>query len=85
MFARIGTWQGSADEVERWIARGREYVKPSIQQDPGLSAAYCARRSARRQGDDRHALGERGGDARERRIEIEAPGRPPSATKWSMH
>ena len=40
MFARLGTWQGSADELERWIERAREHVKPSIQQDPGLKAAY---------------------------------------------
>ena len=40
MFARIGTWQGSPDELERWIARGRELVKPSLQQDRGLAAAY---------------------------------------------
>lgn len=40
MFARIGTWQGSAEELERWIVRGREQVKPSIQRDPGLEAAY---------------------------------------------
>ena len=40
MFARLGAWQGSADELERWIARAREHVKPSIQQDPGLKAAY---------------------------------------------
>ncbi len=40
MFARIGTWQGSPDELERWISRAREQVKPSVQQDPGLKAAY---------------------------------------------
>ena len=40
MFARLGAWQGSADELERWIERAREHVKPSIQQDPGLKAAY---------------------------------------------
>ena len=40
MFARIGTWQGSPDELERWISRARERVKPSVQQDPGLKAAY---------------------------------------------
>ncbi len=40
MFARIGTWQGSRDELERWISRAREQVKPSVQQDPGLKAAY---------------------------------------------
>ena len=40
MFARLGAWQGSAEELERWIERGREHVKPSIQQDRGLKAAY---------------------------------------------
>lgn len=40
MFARIGTWQGSADELDRWIERSRDQVKPSIQKDPGLKAAY---------------------------------------------
>ena len=40
MFARIGTWQGTPDELERWVARAREHVKPNIQQDRGLKAAY---------------------------------------------
>jgi heme-degrading monooxygenase HmoA len=40
MFARIGTWQGSAAELERWIRRSREEVKPSVRNDPGLKAAY---------------------------------------------
>ena len=40
MFARIGTWQGSAEELERWIRRSREEVKPGIQKDQGLTAAY---------------------------------------------
>src|SRR5260370_14514797 len=40
MFARIGTWQGSPADLERWIVRGREQVKPAIRQDPGLSAVY---------------------------------------------
>ena len=40
MFARLGAWQGSAEELERWIERGREHVKPSIRQDAGLKAAY---------------------------------------------
>jgi heme-degrading monooxygenase HmoA len=38
--ARIGTWQGSPEELARWIVRAREEVKPSIRQDPGLSAVY---------------------------------------------
>jgi heme-degrading monooxygenase HmoA len=40
MFARIGTWQGTADELERWVIRAREHVKPSLTQDAGLAAAY---------------------------------------------
>ena len=40
MFARIGTWQGTTEELERWIVRGREQVKPSILQDAGLRAVY---------------------------------------------
>jgi heme-degrading monooxygenase HmoA len=40
MFARIGTWQGSPGELERWITRAREEVKPSVQRDGGLQAAY---------------------------------------------
>jgi len=40
MFARIGTWQGSAAELERWIHRSREEVKPNIRKDAGLQAAY---------------------------------------------
>ena len=40
MYARIGTWHGTADELERWVTRAREHVKPSLQQDSGLAAAY---------------------------------------------
>ena len=40
MYARIGTWQGTADELERWVTRAREHVKPSLRQDAGLAAAY---------------------------------------------
>ena len=40
MFARIGTWQGSADELDRWIERSRRQVKPNLQNDRGLKAAY---------------------------------------------
>jgi heme-degrading monooxygenase HmoA len=38
--ARIGTWQGTPEELERWIVRAREQVKPSIQNDRGLKAVY---------------------------------------------
>jgi heme-degrading monooxygenase HmoA len=40
MFARLGSWEGSAEELERWIERARENVKPAIRQDAGLKAAY---------------------------------------------
>ena len=40
MFARIGTWQGSDQELARWIDRSRAQVKPGIAEDPGLVAAY---------------------------------------------
>jgi heme-degrading monooxygenase HmoA len=40
MFARIGTWQGSPEDLENWIARADEVVKPKVQQQPGLAAAY---------------------------------------------
>ena len=39
-FARIGTWQGTPEELEQWIVRAREQVKPSIQKDRGLKAVY---------------------------------------------
>jgi hypothetical protein len=29
MFARIGTWQGSPEELENWVARAGEEVKPT--------------------------------------------------------
>ena len=40
MFARIGTWQGSPEELENWVARAGEEVKPNVQRQPGLGAAY---------------------------------------------
>ena len=40
MHARIGTWQGTPDDLDRWITRAREHVKPAIRQDPGLAAVY---------------------------------------------
>jgi len=40
MFARIGTWEGTPEELERWIARGREQVKPGLARDTGLAAVY---------------------------------------------
>ena len=40
MFARMGTWQGSDEDLTRWIERSRDQVKPNIRNDPGLKAAY---------------------------------------------
>ncbi|MGH7314776.1 MAG: hypothetical protein ACREI6_00865 [Candidatus Rokuibacteriota bacterium] len=40
MFARLGSWPGSTEEIERGILRAREHVKPGIRQDTGLKAAY---------------------------------------------
>ena len=50
MFSRIGTWEGTPEELERWIARSREEVKPSIRKDPGLAAAYWLADRARGKG-----------------------------------
>lgn len=40
MFARIGTWHGSPDDLDRWTARARAEIKPSLARDAGLAAAY---------------------------------------------
>ena len=40
MFARIGSWQGKPAEIDQWVARGRDFVKPSLEQGSGLKAAY---------------------------------------------
>jgi heme-degrading monooxygenase HmoA len=40
MFARIGTWQGSPEDLQNWVARASEVVKPNVQQQPSLAAAY---------------------------------------------
>ena len=40
MFARIGTWDGTPEQLERWMATARERVKPSVVRQPGLAAAY---------------------------------------------
>ena len=40
MHARIGRWEGNAEELEKWIVRGREQVKPGIRSDAGLKAVY---------------------------------------------
>lgn len=41
MFARIGTWRGTPEELERWIVRSRDEVLPGVRQQPGIAAAYC--------------------------------------------
>jgi heme-degrading monooxygenase HmoA len=41
MFARIGSWQGTPEDLERWIVRSRDEVLPAVQQQPGIAAAYC--------------------------------------------
>jgi heme-degrading monooxygenase HmoA len=40
VFARIGAWQGSPEDLENWVARAGEVVKPNVQRQPGLAAAY---------------------------------------------
>jgi heme-degrading monooxygenase HmoA len=40
LFARIGTWQGSSEDLENWVTRAGEVVKPNVQRQPGLTAAY---------------------------------------------
>jgi heme-degrading monooxygenase HmoA len=44
MFARIGTWQGSPEDLENWVARADEVVKPKVQQQPGLAAYWLVDR-----------------------------------------
>ena len=40
MFARLGTWEGSPDELDQWVARAQQQVKPNVSRLPGLHAAY---------------------------------------------
>jgi heme-degrading monooxygenase HmoA len=40
MLARIGIWQGTSDELERWVTRSREQVMPAVQQQSGIRGAY---------------------------------------------
>jgi heme-degrading monooxygenase HmoA len=40
MFARIGIWEGTKEELEKWIVRSREQVKPNIARDRGLKAVH---------------------------------------------
>ena len=40
MFARVGIWHGSQEEFAQWIDRSKSQVKPAVQNEPGLNAAY---------------------------------------------
>jgi len=40
MVARIGAWEGTPEELERWVGRSREQVMPAVRQQPGLHGAY---------------------------------------------
>ena len=40
MFARIGVWEGSAEDLERWVTRSSKEVKPAVQCQPGVQGAY---------------------------------------------
>jgi heme-degrading monooxygenase HmoA len=40
VFTRIGTWQGSPDELEEWVTRASRDVKPNVSRQPGLIAAF---------------------------------------------
>jgi len=35
MYARIGTWEGTPDELERWTHRSRTEVAPQVRSEPG--------------------------------------------------
>jgi heme-degrading monooxygenase HmoA len=37
MYARIGTWHGDAEELERWANRSRDEVVPRVLETPGAS------------------------------------------------
>jgi len=39
MVARIGKWDGSAEDLDRWVVRSQEQVKPAVAQQPGLEGA----------------------------------------------
>jgi len=39
MHARIGTWEGSAEDLDRWVARSRDEVRPAVESQPGLHGA----------------------------------------------
>jgi heme-degrading monooxygenase HmoA len=42
MYARIGVWQGSRDELEGWTARC-EAVKESVAREPGSKGGFFLR------------------------------------------
>jgi hypothetical protein len=35
MYARIGSWSGTTDELGRWIERSRTEVVPGVRAEPG--------------------------------------------------
>jgi hypothetical protein len=37
MLARIGTWNGTADELESWVEQSRSNVIPGVMQAPGAA------------------------------------------------
>ena len=39
MHARIGTWHGDADEMDRWAERSRNEVLPQVRATPGSLGA----------------------------------------------
>ena len=39
MVARIGKWQGSGEDLERWVVRSQDQVKPAVAQQSGLEGA----------------------------------------------
>ncbi len=73
MFARIGTWQGSPEELENWVARAGEEVKPNVQRQQDLARRQLAGGPRARKGPDHHNLGKRGGDARQRAVPLAKP------------
>jgi heme-degrading monooxygenase HmoA len=40
MFARIGVWEGNAQELDRWVTRSTKEVKPAVQAQPGTKGAF---------------------------------------------
>ena len=45
MHARIGVWTGNAEELERWIARSRNEVRPAVQAAGAVGAYWLVDRA----------------------------------------